>query len=54
MSLMQRLANMQFQLQEAREHNELDQFILDQKDDLNTLLIDSMWAILKDKITGAA
>lgn len=36
--MMQRLANMQYQLQEAKEHGELEQFISDQHDDLKWLL----------------
>jgi hypothetical protein len=51
---MQRLANMQFQLEEARASNELEQFIQDFHNDLDRLLTDCMWADLKDKITGAA
>jgi hypothetical protein len=38
MTLMQRLVNMQSQLQEAEQNGELDLFIEDQHKDLNRLL----------------
>lgn len=47
MSLMQRLVNMQYQLQEAEIEGELDQFISDQHEELNRLLTAAMVAFHK-------
>lgn len=40
---MKRLVNLQSQLVEARNHNELDQFIIDQHEEIDRLLTDYMW-----------
>jgi phage tail tape-measure protein len=51
---MQRLVNMQSQLQEAKKRGEEHDFIDDQSDDLNRLLEDTMWALHKEQAAGAA
>lgn len=44
--------NLLSQLEDAKHHNELDQFIIDQHDDLHRLLSELIW--VKPSTAGAA
>lgn len=54
MNLMNRLVNMQYQLEQARGTGELEELIADEFDTLDKLLTDCMWALLDQKKANVA